>query len=111
MHQNEIELEFIPVTSDSVKEVEEWFDDPDTQRFLGGREWVRRIPTLLQDSPGVQFRGRGVLARHPWVVHAKLGHVGIEDVQRYTAGKDWDAMAVPPVMLGKVVDRNRIGEG
>src|SRR3546814_19058243 len=100
MHQNEIELEFIPVTSDSVKEVEEWFDDPDTQRFLGGREWVRRIPTLLQDSPGVQFRGRGVLARHAWIVHATGGPVGIVDVERYDDGTAGIALAVAPAMRG-----------
>src|SRR3546814_13345136 len=98
MHQNEIELEFIPVTSDSVKEVEEWFDDPDTQRFLGGREWVRRIPTLLQDSPGVQFPGRGVLARHAWIVHATGGPVGTVEVEPSDDGTAGIALAVAPAM-------------
>src|SRR3546814_13530431 len=100
MHQNEIELEFIPVTSDSVKEVEEWFDDPDTQRFLGGREWVRRIPTLLQDSAGGQCRGRGVLARHAWIVQATGGPVGIVEVERYDDGTAGSALAVAPAMRG-----------
>src|SRR3546814_17699635 len=103
MHQNEIELEFIPVTSDSAKEVEEWFDDPDTQRFLGGREWVRRFPTLLQASTGLHFRGRGVLARRAWIVIAPAGAVGFVHVGRYERGTAGSACGVAPSGAGHVV--------
>lgn len=37
------------------------FDGPDTQRFLGRREWVRRIPAILQDPPGTKSRGYELL--------------------------------------------------
>lgn len=105
MHQDEIRLNFIPLTPDSIREVEEWFDDPDTRRFLGGREWVRRIPKLLQDSPGVEFRGRRVLARHAWIVHAAGGPVGIVDVERYDDRTAGIALAVTPAMRGKGIGR------
>lgn len=105
MQQNEIELDFIPITSDLIKEVEELFDDPDTKRFLGGREWIRRIPALLQDSPGVEFRGRRVLARDAWIVHAMEGPAGIVDVERYDDGTAGIALAVAPDMRGKGIGR------
>jgi RimJ/RimL family protein N-acetyltransferase len=105
MCQSEIELNFVPITSDLVKEVEEWFDDPATQRFLGGREWVRRIPALLQDSPGVEFRGRRVLARYAWVVRMARGPVGILDVERYDDGTAGVALAVAPAVRGKGIGR------
>ncbi|WP_149194801.1 GNAT family N-acetyltransferase [Luteimonas suaedae] len=105
MHQNENALNFIPFTSASVKEVEGWFDDPDTQRFLGGREWLRRIPALLQDSPGVEFRGRRVLARHAWIVYTTGSPVGIVDVERYDDGTAGLALAVAPAMRGKGIGR------
>ena len=103
MHQ--IELNFIPITSSSVEEVEEWFDDPDTQRFLGGREWVRRIPALLQDSLGVEFRGRRVLARYAWIVHTAEGPAGIVDVERYDDKTAGIALAVAPAARGKGIGR------
>lgn len=105
MHQNEMKLNFIPITSDSVKEVEGWFDDADTQRFLGGREWVRRIPALLQDSPGVEFRGRRVLARYAWIVYTTGSPVGIVDVERYDNRTAGLALAVAPAMRGKGIGR------
>jgi RimJ/RimL family protein N-acetyltransferase len=105
MHQNEIQLSFIPITLDSVKEVEEWFDDPDTQRFLGGREWIRRIPALLQGSPGVEFRGRRVLARYAWIVHTTGSPVGFVDVERYDDGTAGIAVAVAPAMRGQGIGK------
>ncbi|QDH71479.1 GNAT family N-acetyltransferase [Marilutibacter alkalisoli] len=105
MHQSEIKLNFVPITSDAIKETEGWFDDPDTQRFLGGREWVRRIPALLQDSPGAEFRGRRVLARYAWVVYATGRSVGIVDVERYDDRTAGIALAVAPAMRGKGIGR------
>ena len=105
MRQDEIRLDFVPITSDSVKEIEQWFDDPDTERFLGGREWARRIPALLQDSPGVEFRGRKVLARHAWVVHTTDGPVGVVDVEQYDDGTAGIALAVAPAVRRKGIGR------
>lgn len=102
MQQNDTRLDFVPVTPDAVDEVEGWFDDPDTQRFLGGREWVRRLPALLQDSPGVEFRGRKVLARHAWTVcAAAVGPVGMVDVERYDDGTAGIALVVAPAVRGQ----------
>jgi len=104
MHQ-EIELGFVPVTPDAVGEVEAWFDDPDTRRFLGGREWVRRIPALLRDSPGAEFRGRRVLARDAWIVRTAEGPVGIVDVERYDDATAGIALAVCPAMRSRGIGR------
>lgn len=106
MHRNDTRLDFVPVTPDSIEEVEGWFDDPDTRRFLGGREWVRRLPALLQDSPGVGFRGRKVLARHAWTVRAAaIGPVGMVDVERYDDGTAGIALVVSPAMRGQGIGR------
>jgi GNAT superfamily N-acetyltransferase len=105
MHRNKIKLNFLPITPDSIKEAEEWFDDPDTKRFLGGREWIRRIPTLLQSSPGVDFRGRRILARYAWIVHTADGPAGIVDVERYDDGTAGIALAVAPTARGKGIGR------
>ena len=43
-----------------VERIEPWFDDPDTQRFLGGRDWIRREPSLLDLTIGDEFRGKVV---------------------------------------------------
>lgn len=105
MREDEIRLDFVPITSNSLERIEAWFDDPDTRRFLGGRDWIRRLPALLRDSPGVEFRGRRVVARHAWIAHAAGSPVGIVDVERYGDGTAGVALAVAPAMRGKGIGR------
>jgi RimJ/RimL family protein N-acetyltransferase len=35
-----------PLRAEDLRDVEAWFDDPETQRWLGGREWPRRLLDL-----------------------------------------------------------------
>ena len=110
MHQSKVNLSFIPMTPDHIEEIEEWFDDPETQRFLGGREWIRRLPALLRDSPGVEFRGRRVLARHAWVVHTAGSSVAIVDVESYDDGTAGIALAVAPAMRRKGIGKQVLSD-
>jgi ribosomal protein S18 acetylase RimI-like enzyme len=37
-----------PLEASDLASIEPWFDDPATRRWLGGREWPRRLVTLAQ---------------------------------------------------------------
>ncbi len=110
MQQDKAKLSFTPITPDHVQEIEAWFDDPQTRRFLGGREWIRRLPTLLRDAPGVEFRGRRVLARHAWVVHAAENAAALVDVESYDDGTAGFALVVAPSMRGKGIGRRVLSD-
>lgn len=110
MQHFQADLSFVPVQPDHIEEVLEWFDDPQTQRFLGGREWIRRLPALLRDSPGAEFRGRRVLARHAWVVHMAEIPVAIVDVESYGDRTAGFALVVAPTARRKGVGRRVLCE-
>lgn len=50
-------------TARDVERIEPWFDDPETQLRLGGRDWIRREPPLLGLTVGDEFRGKLVTGR------------------------------------------------
>lgn len=96
---------FEPITPDVIPEIEPWFEDSETQRYLGDKTWLHRTLTLLREAPGVQFRGRRVLARHVWVVR-EAGHaVALVDVEPYDDGTAGVALVVAPWRRGQGVGR------
>jgi hypothetical protein len=74
-----------------VDRIEAWFDDAETQRWLGGRDWIRRAPSLLTPTIGDEFRGKTVTARMMWVgldeADELVSFVDGETYDRYAA---WD---------------------
>jgi RimJ/RimL family protein N-acetyltransferase len=72
--------------------VEPWFDDPETQRWLGDREWPRRLLRLAR-QPG-RFALLYALTDHP---------VGLLDVELYEGGKAAVAVLVSPEHRGQGV--------
>jgi RimJ/RimL family protein N-acetyltransferase len=60
-----------PLRAEDLRDVEAWFDDPETQRWLGGREWPRR----LLDLAAVPDRCALLFTRHG-------GPVALLDLER-----------------------------
>jgi RimJ/RimL family protein N-acetyltransferase len=57
-----------PLTSEGVRRIERWFDDPEVRRRLGVRSWIHRELRLISERPGTTFRGMAVLRSYGWVV-------------------------------------------
>lgn len=67
------------LTSDDLALVEPWFDDPDTQRYLGGHEWPAQMLALAESAPGTEFRGQRTLAAYRWLARVEDAPVGYVD--------------------------------
>jgi RimJ/RimL family protein N-acetyltransferase len=118
-------VRLVDFTAEDVRRLEPWFDDLETQRRLGGRDWIRREPSLLGLTVGDEFRGRNVIDRRMWLSLDELGgpiaFVDGEMYDRYATwdGSDWDHPVVsdvveaPSMGLTLVVDpaRRRRGYG
>jgi RimJ/RimL family protein N-acetyltransferase len=99
-----VQLRLVRFRPHHVDRIEAWFDDAETQRWLGGREWIRRTPSLLTPTIGDQFRGKTVTGRTMWVGLDEAGElvsfVDGETYDRYAAwnGSDWDHPVVSDVV-------------
>lgn len=69
-----MELEFVLLTPNLARAVESWFDDPDTARSLGGRDWVHEALRLMRVRPG--FSMDGTTAR-TFVIQRPIGEPSI----------------------------------
>ena len=104
-------MNFVSLTPDWIPVLEPWFDDADTRRYLGGREWLRRLPELIQRCPGVEVNGITSVARHVWIAvdatdtSANLP-IGLVDVEPYSDGTAGFAFIVAPAMRGRGVGRH-----
>jgi RimJ/RimL family protein N-acetyltransferase len=97
-------LRFTPLRAELLPEVEPWFDDPETIRFLGDRNWVRRALRLVDETPGTQYRGRTVVGRDVWIIFKQVP-VGFIDVERYDDGRAGCALVVAPGMRCQGIGR------
>jgi GNAT superfamily N-acetyltransferase len=90
-------MKFIPLTEDLANTIAPWFDDPDTIRYLGPREWLYRELHLMHTAPTSELRGRQVLARYVWVVHEPDDQpCGLVDMEAYDDGTAGMALVVAP---------------
>lgn len=109
--------------AEDIAPIESWFDDAETQKRLGGREWIRRMPSLLALTIGDEFRGKLVIGRRMWLAldegGSPVAFVDTELYDRYAAwdGSDWghpvvsDVVEVPSAGFVLVVDPARRGQG
>jgi RimJ/RimL family protein N-acetyltransferase len=118
-------VQLVNFRMEDVERIEPWFDDPETQDRLGGRDWIRRAPSLLKLTIGDEFRGRIVTGRRMWLSldegYSSIAFVDGEMYDRYATwdGSDWDHPVVsdvveaPSMSLTLVVDpaRRRRGYG
>jgi RimJ/RimL family protein N-acetyltransferase len=102
------EFEFLPLTPPLLSLIEPWFDDSDTERYLGRREWAQRELDLVVTSPGTKFRGRLVTARYAWVVHLTGRPVAFVVVELYDDASAGIAFVVAPSERGRGVCRGML---
>ena len=84
-------VRLVPFQPEHLVAVLPWFDAPEVQRRLGGREWPERELALRAAARDEVFRGRRVLRAHSFVVVDDEGRVvaqiGGDVYDRWTA---WD---------------------
>lgn len=78
-----------PCTEADLPLVESWFDDPETQRWLGGPSWLQMSMALL-DAPLRKFRGARETRRHRFVAWDGECPVGYIDCGTYDGWATWD---------------------
>lgn len=70
--------------------VEPWFDDAETARYLGGRDWPRETLALVRRRPS------GAVDRRAWLALDDDRIVGLADVEAYDDGTASVAIVVDP---------------
>lgn len=89
-------LTFTVLTPDLAAAIVPWFDDPDTVRHLGGREWVHTALHLMKVMPGYTDGNITVLDRRCWVVEEDCKHVALLDIEVYNDRTASLAIVVAP---------------
>ena len=84
-----------PFTAESLSTVAPWFDDAETQRRLGGREWPESLLRLVAEPPS-EHRGHLVRERLGWIASRDGSDVALVDTEIYTDGTAAIAFVVDP---------------
>jgi RimJ/RimL family protein N-acetyltransferase len=81
------------LTSDDLPIALPWFDDPETQRQLGGRNWLKNA-VAMADVPLGEFRGAAETGRYRWLALDCELPVGYIDCGVYDRWTTWDGERV-----------------
>ena len=100
-------LRFVPLTAAVLPRIEPWFDDPDTQRWLGNRDWLSMI-RRLSENPPAERRGRPVVSRGAWVIEKDHEPVSVVDVETYTDATAGLALVIAPARRGQGLCRRAL---
>ncbi len=100
------QMTFTDLTTTNAETIAWWFDDPDTQRYLGDRIWLYRVIELVQTAPGTVWAGITVLGRHVWLAHDDDGACGLIDMEIYDDGSAALALVVAPNRRSQGVGRH-----
>lgn len=93
-----------------VRKIESWFDDSDTQGWIGGRDWIRRAPSLLELTIGDEFRGKVVTGRRMWLSVDDHGvPAAFVDAELYDRYAAWDGSNQKEPVISDVVDLPSMG--
>jgi RimJ/RimL family protein N-acetyltransferase len=102
------ELRLRPFESEQVRQVESWFDDPDTKRWLGGPGWPRLVLDLAERPLG-EHRGAIETGRYGWTAWDRdelIGYIDCVTTDRWTAweggSKGRGVVATYPVASGNL---------
>lgn len=94
-------IEFRPLLASDLGEVERWFDDAETQRWLGGRDWAAQSLKLAGPD------------RHVLLTSEAANTVGLLDIEVYDGRRASFAIVVAPaarrVGVGRRVVEAAIG--
>jgi RimJ/RimL family protein N-acetyltransferase len=82
-------------SADLLAVVAPWFDDPETGRWLGGREWPENLLRLIADPPA-EHRGSHVRERAGWVAALDGEAVALIDTEIYVDGSAAVSLVVAP---------------
>lgn len=105
-----VSMEFVLLTEELAHAVASWFDDADTIRYLGNRDWLYRELGLMQTAPGAMFRGRRVLARYVWIVFDQSERLcGLIDIESYDDGTAGMALLIAPDRRGQGLGEHILG--
>jgi hypothetical protein len=74
---------------DQLPMVETWFENPETQRWLVGRDWPL-MALELADPPLGEFRGARETERHRFLAWDKEVPVGYVDCGTFDRWATWD---------------------
>ena len=88
-------IELQPFTPDLLGGVAPWFDDAETARWLGGRDWPENLLRLIADPPR-EHRGSGVRERAGWVAMLDRDPAALIDTEVYADGTAAVALVVAP---------------
>jgi RimJ/RimL family protein N-acetyltransferase len=89
-------IELRPFTPDLLSAVVPWFDDGETSRWLGGRDWPENLLRLISDAPR-EHRGSSVRERAGWIATRDGEPVALIDTEVYVDGTAAVALVVAPV--------------
>jgi RimJ/RimL family protein N-acetyltransferase len=99
--------ELIPLTESTLAIAVPWFEDEQTQRWLGGPGWPALVLRLAA-SPPAEYRGRQVTGRFVWLAYVDQAPVGLADTERYADATASVAIVVAPAVRGRGVGRRII---
>jgi RimJ/RimL family protein N-acetyltransferase len=89
-------LRFEALDGQLAQQIAPWFDDPETQRYLGGRDWIVRELGLMREMPGTPQGDKTIVGRCGWVAFDGAEPVGFAGAERYGDGTASGAFVVAP---------------
>jgi GNAT superfamily N-acetyltransferase len=100
-------LRFVTLAPDYAELIEDWFDDADTVRFVGGLDWLASTLRFERPADSQPVDGDEPVAHHAWLALAGEQPVALVDVLSYRDGSASMKMTVAPTRrklgLGKAV--------
>jgi len=113
-------LRLRPFEASKLHLVEPWFDDAETQRWLGGPGWPRQMLNLMTLPLG-EHRGAGETGRFSWLAWEQeeaVGFIGCGTYDRWTTWEGGEGgrgvisvIPVPSASISCVVDPALRGRG
>lgn len=103
-------MTFDELTTSNAETIAWWFDDPDTQRYLGDRTWLYSTIGLMQTAPGTGWAGITVLGRYIWIARDDNGACGLIDLEIYDDSSAALALVVAPNRRSQGVGRQLLSE-
>lgn len=89
-------MRFEILTSKTIPEIDGWFDDPATQKYVGDKNWLGKAPVRFKEAIGKNFRGATVLDRVGYVFYQDDQPVG------YIEAEVYDKLCVVESVSGRV---------
>jgi RimJ/RimL family protein N-acetyltransferase len=120
MIRSMVSLRLRPFEASELHVVEPWFNDAETQRWLGGLGWPRRMLDLMTHPLG-EYRGARETGRFRWLAWEHEAAVGFIDCGTYDRWTTWEGgdggrgvisvIPLPSASISYVVDPSLRGRG